>query len=411
MCHNGHTSATIRTTTLSTTLFMIRPKACLPKLDFDTEKYPHLVDTTAFLKQSCLAFALTMDPKPYKTLLQQFWFTADETIITNKKGEVVPTISFTTELGSSLLTAYGLCKALRFSEKTKAGFDALPTYVELIQFLDDMEYCWDNKPCSTIPNKRLIKIQKENMPSQLNYIFSHIIQSMSGKIGSLDPAGKVQLQMGYSVIAGKHFDYAGAIFDDLKSKIEKTERDPKIPYVRFICAYLHFLYAEKYPTSSDAATQGVPSFTIPTATTTSKRPSTALSGPSKKAKKTKETIPSGSIPEVVSQQTTLDKFVGISSTASVATTSTVPVMTIVVTTPVTTPISSVPPQQQTEVESLTTSVNESTNAVNQAGEELKKLTATSSSKVDTSIIVVQEDIVKIKEDLVGTHQQRMTVHL
>ncbi|KAI3707589.1 hypothetical protein L6452_26215 [Arctium lappa] len=32
MCQNGHTSATIRTTTLSTTLFMIRPKACLPNV-------------------------------------------------------------------------------------------------------------------------------------------------------------------------------------------------------------------------------------------------------------------------------------------------------------------------------------------------------------------------------------------
>ncbi|KAI3718384.1 hypothetical protein L6452_19253 [Arctium lappa] len=144
---------------------------------------------------------------------------------------------------------------------------------------------------------------------------------MSGKIGSLDQASKVQLQMGYSVIVGKHFYYAGALFDDLKSKLEKTERDPKIPYVRFICAYLHFLYANKYPTSHDgtfskvgqrslevksvakevslstlrtclslhsstsAATQGNPSPAIPAATSALKRTSTALPGPSKKAKR------------------------------------------------------------------------------------------------------------------------------
>ncbi|KAI3672982.1 hypothetical protein L6452_39087 [Arctium lappa] len=172
---------------------------------------------------------------------------------------------------------------------------------------------------------------------------------MSGKIGSLDQVSKVHLQMGYSVIAGKHFDYDGAIFDDLKSKIEKTERDPKIPYVRFICAYLHFLYADKYPTthdgsfskvgqrsleiesvtneaslstlrtrlslhsSSSAATQRVPSPAIPAATIALKQPSTTLP----------------------------DAFVGISSMSSAATSTTVSVMTIVDIVSVTTPISSV----------------------------------------------------------------------
>ncbi|KAI3693090.1 hypothetical protein L6452_32919 [Arctium lappa] len=157
---------------------------------------------------------------------------------------------------------------------------------------------------------------------------------MSGKSGSLDQATKVQLQMAYSVIAGKNFNYATAIFDDLKSKIENTERDPKIPYVRFICAYLKFLYSNTYPTTQDgtfakvgqrslkvkpvdnevsistlrsrlslhtsstsAATQEVLSSASPAATTASKRPSASLSGPSKKAKLTKETIAPSSRPE------------------------------------------------------------------------------------------------------------------
>ncbi|KAI3677687.1 hypothetical protein L6452_36953 [Arctium lappa] len=176
-----------------------------------------------------------------------------------------------------------------------------------------------------------------------------VSRSRSGKIGSLDQASKMQLQMGYSVIASKHYDYAGTIFDDLKSKIEKTERDPKIPYVRFICAYLHFLYAEKYLTSNDGTfSKEVPSFAIPAATTAQKRQSTSLSGPSKKARNTKESTPSATIPEVVSQQTTLDAFVGISST-TVAPTSTVPVMTTADTAPVTTQLLSVPQHQSTEV--------------------------------------------------------------
>ncbi|KAI3692615.1 hypothetical protein L6452_32435 [Arctium lappa] len=194
---------------------------------------------------------------------------------------------------------------------------------------------------------------------------------MSGKSGSLDQASKVQVQMAYSVITRRNFDYATAIFDDLKSNIEKTERDPKVPYVRFICAYLKFLYPTTYPTNSDAsflkvgqrslevktlpnevsiselrsrlsllhssssaATQEVPSSAIPAATP-SKRPSTGSLGPSKKSKMTKEKATSSSIPKDVSLQTSLDAFVGLSSTSSAPTTSTVPAISVAVTTTVT----------------------------------------------------------------------------
>ncbi|KAI3698133.1 hypothetical protein L6452_31245 [Arctium lappa] len=345
----------------------------LARLEFDGIKYPHLVEAAQFLRQSCIAYAITVDPTPSKALLQQFWFTAEETSLTNKKGEQVPAISFSTQLGSGMMTALGLRKALRFPDKSRNGFDALPTDAELIQFLDAMEYAWEPKPRSTIPNKKLTLVKKALMPSQLNYVFSHIIQCMSGKSGSLDQASKVQVQMAYSVITGRNFDYATAIFDDLKSKIEKTERDPKIPYVRFICAYLKFLYPATYPTNSDAsfpkvgqrslevktlpnevsisqlrsrlslltssssaATQEVPSSAIPAATP-SKRPSTGSLGPSKKAKVTKEKATSSSIPKDVSLQTSLDDFVGLSSTSSAQTTTTVPAISVAVTTTVTKP--------------------------------------------------------------------------
>ncbi|KAI3748061.1 hypothetical protein L6452_10894 [Arctium lappa] len=350
----------------------------LARLEFDGVKYPHLVEAATFLRQSCIAYAITVDPAPSKALLQQFWFTAEETSLTNKKGEQVPAISFSTQLGSGMMTALGLRKALRFPDKSRNGFDALPTDAELIQFLDAMEYAWEPKPRTTIPNKKLTLVKKALMPSQLNYVFSHIIQCMSGKSGSLDQASKIQVQMAYSVIAGKKFDYATAIFDDLKSKIEKTERDPKIPYVRFICAYLKFLYPTTYPTNSDAsfpkvgqrslevktlpnevsisqlrsrlslltssssaATQKVPSSAIPAATP-SKRPSTGSLGPSKKAKVTKEKATSSSIPKDVSLQTSLDDFVGLSSTSSAPTTSTVPAISVAVTTTVTKPAVTTP---------------------------------------------------------------------
>ncbi|KAI3745915.1 hypothetical protein L6452_08327 [Arctium lappa] len=345
----------------------------LARLDFDGVKYPHLVEAAQFLRQSCIAYAITVDPTPSKALLQQFWFTAEETSLTNKKGEQVPAISFSTQLGSGMMTALGLRKTLRFPDKPRNGYDSLPTDTELIQFLDAMEYAWEPKPRTTIPNKKLTLAKKALMPSQLNYVFSHIIQCMSGKSGSLDQASKVQVQMAYSVIAGRNFDYATTIFDDLKSKIEKTERDPKVPYVRFICAYLKFLYPTTYPTNSDAsfpkvgqrslevktlpnevsiselrsrlsllhssssaATQEVPSSAIPAATP-SKRPSTGSLGPSKKAKMTKEKATSSSIPKDVSLQTSLDAFVGLSSTSSAPTTSIVPAISVAVTTTVTQP--------------------------------------------------------------------------
>ncbi|KAI3681327.1 hypothetical protein L6452_36118 [Arctium lappa] len=358
----------------------------LARLDFDGVKYPHLKEAAMFLKQSCIAYAITVDPTPSKALLQQFWFTAEETSLTNKKGEQVHAISFSTQLGSGMMTALGLRKALRFFDKPRNGFDALPTDAELIQFLDAMEYAWEPKPRTTIPNKKLTLVKNTLMPSQLNYIFSHIIQCMSGKSGSLDQASKVQVQMAYSVIAGRNFDYATTIFDDLKSKIEKTERDPKVPYVRFICAYLKFLFPTTYPTNSDAsfpkvgqrslevkplpnevsiselrsrlslltssssaATQEVPYSHIPVATP-SKRPSTGSPGPSKKAKVTKEKATSRYIPKDVSLQTSLDAFVGLSSTSSATTTSTVPAISVAVTTTVTQPtISAQQPEVRTPI--------------------------------------------------------------
>ncbi|KAI3681234.1 hypothetical protein L6452_36023 [Arctium lappa] len=468
----------------------------LARLDFDGVKYPHLVEAAQFLRQSCIAYAITVDPTPSKALLQQFWFTAEETSLTNKKGEQVPAISFSTQLGSGMMTALGLRKALRFPDKPRNGYDSLPTDTELIQFLDAMEYAWEPKPRTTIPNKKLTLVKKALMPSQLNYVFSHIIQCMSGKSGSLDQASKIQVQMAYSVIAGKNFDYATAIFDDLKSKIEKTERDPKIPYVRFICAYLKFLYPTTYPTNSDAsfpkvgqrslevktlpnevsisqlrsrlslltssssaATQEVLSSAIP-AVTPSKRPSTGSLGPSKKAKMTKEKATSSSIPKDVSLQTSLDAFVGLSSTSSAPTTSTVPAISVAVTTTVTQPVvttpiptSSIPissppislvsnppsiPTPQfgpigpehhsfeeslqfykmfdnsgpslatvdtnvnslsSKVDSLSASLNNTTSAVQTAGDALKTLTATCASKADLShITTLQAAIVKVREE-------------
>ncbi|KAI3707389.1 hypothetical protein L6452_25855 [Arctium lappa] len=427
----------------------------LGRLDFKAEKYPHLVEAAEFLKQSCIAYAITVDPKPSNTLLQQFWFTADATELTNKKGERVPAISFSTDLGPGSMTALSLRKSLRFPDKPKSGFDALPTDAELISFLDAMGYCWENKPRSSIPNKKLTKILKAQMPSQLNFIFSHIIQCMSGKSGSLDQASKTQLQMAYSVIAGQNFDYATAIFENLRSRLEKPERDPKISYVRFICTYIKFLYPNTYPTKDDGTFARI-------------------------GQRSLEVKPLAN--EGASQQATLDAFVGLSSTTPVVTQPAVSAISIAVTPSVTPPTissaeinpnpTSIPiilpspslvsepatslpigPEHQTfeeslqfykmfdtsgkpiilntsfptspnkpiselisfsgpslatvdahvnslgeKVDALTNTINNTTSAVNQAGEELKRLTATCSSKAENSkLSAVEEQVVQLRE--------------
>ncbi|KAI3677732.1 hypothetical protein L6452_36998 [Arctium lappa] len=91
-------------------------------LDFHVVKYPHLVDAADFLKH--------------------------------------------------LLTAYGLRKALRFPAKSKAGFDALPTDAELIQFLDDMEYFLGKQSSLHDPQQTTNKDSKGKhaFPTQLHLL-------------------------------------------------------------------------------------------------------------------------------------------------------------------------------------------------------------------------------------------------
>ncbi|KAI3729473.1 hypothetical protein L6452_18133 [Arctium lappa] len=233
--------------------------------------------------------------------------------------------------------------------------------------------------------------------------------------------------MAYSVIAGNNFDFATTIFDDLRSMIEKTERDPKIPYVRFICAYLKFLYANAYPTTVDgsfakvgrrslevkplanevsistlrsrlslhasstsAATQEVLSSANHAATTGFKRPSASSFGPSKKAKVTKEKPATSSRPEEVSRQTSLDDFVVLFST-SAAITSTVPATSVAVTTTVTQPKISV--HQSIELKASQLSALQA--EIVKVKEDTQRQFDTLSTKVDACIALLQQVLTKL----------------
>ncbi|KAI3666945.1 hypothetical protein L6452_41986 [Arctium lappa] len=193
----------------------LTPNNYLALVDFSNKKpSPHLQYADDFLKDSSIAYALKVAPPASRTLLQLFWYTAEKIQVTTR-------------------------------------------------FLDLMGYQWDFKPRTNNLDKKLTKILKEKMPSELNYILTHIIQCLTGKMGSLDQASKVQLQMGFSVVAGRHIDYATNIFEDLLSKVEKAERELKIPYVRSLTSSL-------LPTSFvDRSSTAVPSTTSVALTTDS----------------------------------------------------------------------------------------------------------------------------------------------
>ncbi|KAI3672664.1 hypothetical protein L6452_38761 [Arctium lappa] len=392
-----HSSKELKTTHLLQIFndFKVAKNKHLARLDVPIDKYPHLLNVANFLKESCLGYALKVDPVPSKDLLQQFWYTADKGAVQKKKGEPIPAITFQTQHGPGNITALAIRTALRFPSKTKSGFDPLPTYAELIKFLDHMEYQWDFKPRTTVPNKKLTKIQKSSS------------------------------------------------LTSFKALVERSifERDTKIPYVRFVYAIPHFLLGDKYPKDNDyhlskvglrvfevkkaenevslqtirfrlsqtsltsVATPMVHSSAIPITTTPHKRKSTAPTGPSNKAKKTVEHSLSTNVPEVVSQQTTLDDFVSLSSMA--AQPSTVSGITIADTPPVTAPIPLVtqaPAENQfaqlltsfsgptlgtvdtsvnklaKKVESLETSLNTNTTTASQVDEELKNISSTIATK-------------------------------
>ncbi|KAI3672907.1 hypothetical protein L6452_39008 [Arctium lappa] len=277
----------------------------------------HLQYVADFLKASPLSYALKVAPPPSKILLQQFWYTADKGEVTTKQGNKLLAITFQTQHGAAAITSDAIHTILRFPSKTTEGFEALPNEEELIR------YQWDFKPQTTVADKRLTKILKAKMPSELNYLFTHIIQCMSRKIGSLDQASKVQLHMGFSVIAGRNIDYAAIIFDDLLiyspkesdcqlSKVGSRILDA-IPVANKV-SLLTLRSLLSPPSSASAATSTVLSSAIPAATTTSSKcKSISLHGSSKKAKRVSELSSQQTSIGLVSQQTTLDDFVACSS--------------------------------------------------------------------------------------------------
>ncbi|KAI3692937.1 hypothetical protein L6452_32762 [Arctium lappa] len=261
------------------------------------------------------------------------------------------------------------------------------------------------------------------------------------------------------------------------SNIEKPERDIKIPYVRFISSILYFFLGNKYPkkgdynfskvglralevkpadnevslqtlrirlsqtSSSSVVTRMDSSSAIPATTTPQKRKSTALTGPSKKAKKTVEQTPLDKVTPTPSEVTSI-----ITSVSS----------SIPVTSPSISLVSNLPPLQQPilnvahvgpvvpqtslpfpsfegdlnflnmfdtsgstlgtvnatvtkladKLDSLVASLNTNTTAVNTAGEELKTLYAATSTKDEASqLSSLQTEVTALKENVANNSMQ------
>ena len=129
-------------------------------------------------------------------------------------------------------------------------FEPLPTEREMIEFLDYINYDWDDQ-------KKLSAIKRGRMSSEWSYIFAHFIQCLSCKLGNHDKASSSQVQMVFSAVKNRKIDWAKVIFDDLLNKLrlpsahskKKLKREITVLYPRFLTAIIsrRFQADDKYP--------------------------------------------------------------------------------------------------------------------------------------------------------------------
>lgn len=145
----------------------------LALLNFPKHKpVAHLLDAAKFLSYSPINYALQVYPPECKSLLHQFWFTAQVTEKMNKAGKMLTVISFANEMAHGGLGLATLRSTLNLPKATT--YDALPTDVEIISFLDKMKYDWDI--VKGVQKKSLSKVERSKMPTKISFMFAHFIQ-------------------------------------------------------------------------------------------------------------------------------------------------------------------------------------------------------------------------------------------
>ena len=83
-------------------------------------------------------------------------------------------------------------------------------------------------------------------------MFAHIIHWLSGKYKTFDQATITDLQIAHALIFGRPIDFANLIFSDMVSKVMKNNRDPIVPYTRFISLLLEDMMEDAYKIDEDS---------------------------------------------------------------------------------------------------------------------------------------------------------------
>ena len=93
-------------------------------------------------------------------------------------------------------------------------YESLPSDAQLVDFLDEIGYEWDDKL-----GKVTHTIKRFRMTLEWSYIFAHFNQCLTCKVGSHDQASTVHLQILYSAVKNRQIDWAKLIYDDLLNKL------------------------------------------------------------------------------------------------------------------------------------------------------------------------------------------------
>ncbi|KAJ9568524.1 hypothetical protein OSB04_004490 [Centaurea solstitialis] len=200
--------------------------------------------------------ALQVIIPPVRRLLFNFWATTEVRTGTRKNGKEYTFVhGFIHSLIDQSLEAFSftltdLRTILKFPGKPAGAqnFEPVPSNAELITFMNSFHYNWRINGKDQLPDKCVNEISRSRMSAEMAYIFTHVIQGLTDKVGSLEQGSTAQVQIFFSLIKNMNIDFAKIIFDDLISRLKKGKgRKETVLYPRFLSTIFQKSLDEDYP--------------------------------------------------------------------------------------------------------------------------------------------------------------------
>src|SRR5581483_3764554 len=222
---------------------VFKPNNLLGLFDL-TKGKEYLQPARDFMLNCPLKKAFTINPKPDKRLLLQLWSTAAVVREQNAKGTWQEMIKF--QINDEILT-FGIATIRNILEIVgKKKYPSAPSKEEILNFLDSIGYRWPEKDGIVLKNPSTVK--KSGLNATFYYIWNTFGLCLTGKTGSTEQFPTTIQQMVFSAIKNRRFDYVGAIWEDMLSKVKDSKRTPNIPFIRFFSAVLELHMKQNYPT-------------------------------------------------------------------------------------------------------------------------------------------------------------------